>query len=83
VPAYTVNEDAVSREATTLAERTDFIDLHASALSDLADVLSLGQSGRRRQVRPSKTRFGSMRRGEMLWPRSTRAGALAELQEAT
>jgi hypothetical protein len=41
VPAFTLNEDAVSREATTLAERTDFIDLHASALSDLAEVLRL------------------------------------------
>jgi hypothetical protein len=82
VPAYTVNEDPVSREATTLAERTDFIDFHASALSDLAEVLRLANRPKEaRAALEDATRLYE-EKGNVMAAQHAR-GALAELQVAT
>jgi hypothetical protein len=82
VPAFTLNEDAVSREATTLAERTDFIDLHASALSDLAEVLRLANRPKEARAALEDAIRIYEEKGNVTVAQHAR-GALAELQVAT
>jgi hypothetical protein len=82
VPAFTLNEDAVSREATTLAERTDFIDLHASALSDLAEVLRLANRPKEARAALEDAIRIYEEKGNVIVAQHAR-GALAELQVAT
>jgi hypothetical protein len=82
VPAFTLNEDAVSREATTLAERTDFIDLHASALSDLAEVLRLANRPKEARAALEDAIRIYEEKGNVIVAQHAR-GALAERQVAT
>jgi hypothetical protein len=82
VPAFTLDEDAVSREATTLAERTDFIDLHASALSDLAEVLRLANRPKEARAALEDAIRIYEEKGNVTVAQHAR-GALAELQVAT
>jgi hypothetical protein len=82
VPAFTLDEDAVSREATTLAERTDFIDLHASALSDLAEVLRLANRPKEARAALEDAIRIYEEKGNVIVAQHAR-GALAELQVAT
>jgi hypothetical protein len=82
VPAFTLDEDAVSREATTLAERTDFIDLHASALSDLAEVLRLANRPKEARAALEDAIRIYEEKGNVIVAQHAR-GALAERQVAT